>query len=521
MISVNLGKKIWFTIILFALIILATLSFLFLNDWFESLNSSVVVSLLILILVIVVGNVVALVYMVTSNRNRRKKIIEQAKSQLLAISDILPIFMTKRDYAIKLYTDEAIVETIVARVPFFREVSGGLIHKHDRLLEEQFSLVSFWSDSLHKLISLTDDSLIRRLYSLESDQWFIINWLNSIKLSYQDMDELLTYCLWKPQEFPDLIEFDIYHLALLEFASTTHTPKSRTGTDVSSSLQEQQEQADYLFLHKILSGYFLEVSMSEAEELPLIYPPETLELNFELVWSKFKEKGSFLAVVKDLGKPPIMVKQIIDLGKVKEKEESDYLEQKEGEELENSSLNFKDHLNNEWEIRGEEIYELTEEDKENVEFLLWKAYLPYFPEKILKKLHPWENLGAYSRFVMLSIAFLELFASFNHNLKRLKTNIQFGIWKPLKLDGGKITDKQLDDYSNVTEVVNSLGLSINDLSLSDFLVLKEKNIKLLTMKTISCVASNWETIIENTVASPDLWSEDVKDDVIEISEPLN
>jgi len=89
------------------------------------------------------------------------------------------------------------------------------------------------------------------------------------------------------------------------------------------------------------------------------------------------------------------------------------------------------------------------------------------------------------------------------------------------LDGGKITEKQLNDYSIVGDEVNSLGLNINNLTLSDLLVLKERSIKLLTMKTISCVANNWEKIIENTAASPDLWSEDVKEDVIEISEPLS
>ncbi|MCG3218656.1 MAG: hypothetical protein KAR35_06600 [Candidatus Heimdallarchaeota archaeon] len=519
--SAILGKKIWIIIILFVVIILAALSFLFIDMWFESSNHRVVVIILVVILIIAVGNAVALTYMVTNNRNQRKKVIEQAKNQLLSISDILPIFMTKREYAIKLHAEESVVETVIARVPFFREVSGGLVHKHDPLLEEQFCLVSYWSDSLHEIISLTEENLIQRLYNIESDQWLLINWLDSIKLSFQDMDELLTYCLWKPEEFPDLMEFDTYNLALLEFASAAHTPISRTGTDVSSSLQEQQGQADYLFLHKILSGYFVEISMLEADELPLVYSPETLQANFDLVWSKFKEKGSFLTVVKELGKPPIMVKQIIELGKEKEKEESDYSEQNEEEiQLENDSLNFKDFLYNEWENSGEEIYELSNGDKENVEFLLWKAYQPYFPKNMLKKLHPWENLGAYSRFVMLSIAFLELFASLDHNLKRMKTNIRFGIWKPDKLDGGKITEKQLNDYSTVGDEANSLGLNINNLTLSDLLVLKEKSIKLLTMKTISCVANNWEKIIKNTAASPDLWSEDVKEDVIEISEPL-
>jgi hypothetical protein len=515
--SYILRKKSLFYTALLVIGILTILAFIFLDMWFKSLNARVVVILLSVSTVIVVGIAVASIYMFIDKSNQRKKIIEQAKNQLLAISDSLPVFMTKSDYAAKLHTYELVVEAIVAKVPFFREVSGGLIHKHDPLLEEQFVLVSFWSESLHEIISLTEEDLIQRLFKLESDQWFIINWLDSIKLSFQDIDELLSYCLWKPEEFTDLTEFDNYNLALLEFASAVHSPISRTGTDVSSSLQEQQGQADYLFLHKILSGYFVEVSMTEVDDLPLIYSPETLETNFDLVWTKYKEKGSFLVTVKELGKPPIMVKQIIELGKIKEEESAS--EQDEGEgQLKTNSLNFKDLLYNDWENRGEELDELIASDKDNVEFLLWKAYLPYFPEKMLSNLHPWENLGVYSRFVMLSIAFLELFASFEFDLKRMKQNIQLGLWSPLQLNDGKITNKQLEEYSIAVEVVNSFGFDINNLSLSDFLSLKEKSIKLLTMKTISCVFSNWEILTANAIASPDLWSEDVTDGVIEITE---
>lgn len=306
---------------------------------------------------------------------------------------------------------------------------------------------------------------------------------------------------------------------MLEYAGATHVPISRTGTDLSSSFQEQQGQADYLFLHKILSGYFVEVSMSNIDDLPLIYSPDLLESNVDIIWEKYKEKGSFLAVVKELRKPPIMVKQAIELGKIKEKEELYLSTLNEENSPDESNYNFRDTLYNDWEERGDEIYELTQEDKDNLEFLLWKAYQPYLPNKMLTKIQPWDNLGIYSRFVMLSIAFLELFSSFNFDLKRMSTNIQLGLWNPLQIDSGKITDKQLEEYSSAIQVVNSLGMNLSNLTLSDFLILKEKSIKLLTMKTLNSVSINWEEITKNTVASPDLWSEDVKDDVIEISEP--